>query len=164
MTPANPKVSRFPIVQFFMILVERSACIVNCSSPRREQRNHPHAAPMASPGTRGEINMSRRIGANSERPKQDGLPAEWVNTNRVVLLLANERDPRKTQIRYDRNGRRGTAMKGENVTFSNLHLTVRSGNDIHNCNNSCNTKGDGTSDQVPATQCAVSGIGLFRMR
>jgi hypothetical protein len=82
--------------------------------------------------------MSRRIGTSPERVKQYGLPAEGMNANWLVLLCANVRDPRKTQIRYDRNGRRETAMGGENVTFSNLHLRTRSGNDIHNCDNFCN--------------------------
>jgi hypothetical protein len=78
------------------------------------------------------------MGANPERLKQYGLPAEGMNTNRPVLLCANVRDPRKTQIRYDWNGHREMAMKGEDVTFLNLHLTARSGNDIQNCDNFCN--------------------------
>jgi hypothetical protein len=66
--------------------------------------------------------MSERIGTNPERLKQYGLPAEWMNANRLVILCANVRDPRKTQIRYERNGRRETALKGENVTFLKFAL------------------------------------------
>jgi hypothetical protein len=53
-----------------------------------------------------------------------------MNTNRLVLLIPNVRDPGKNQMRYDR---RETAMKGETVTFSNLHSLEPSSNDIHNC-------------------------------
>jgi len=87
------------------------------------------------PGARWEIIISRRIGANPERLEQYGLPAGGINPNRLVLLCANVRDPRKTQIRYDWNGHREMAIKGEDVTFLNLHLTARSGNDIQNCDN-----------------------------
>jgi len=62
------------------------------------------------PGVGGEIIMSRRIGANPERLKKYGLPADGMKVNRLVLLFANVRDLRKTQIRY-RNGGREMVMK-----------------------------------------------------
>jgi hypothetical protein len=62
--------------------------------------------------------ISRRIGANPERPKQYGSPAGGTTADWLVPLFASERDPRKTQVKYDQNGRHGMAMKRENVTFS----------------------------------------------
>jgi hypothetical protein len=86
---------------------------------------------MGSPlGAPGGIMMSRRIGTNPGRLMQYGLPVEEMKANRIVLLFANVRDPRKTQIRHDWDGHREMAMKGEDVTFLNLHLRARSGNDI----------------------------------
>ena len=73
-------------------------------------------------GARGEIMTSRRIGANSERPKQYGLPAGGTNADWLVPLFANVRDPRKTEMRCDRNGRDGMAMKRANVTFAEFAL------------------------------------------
>jgi hypothetical protein len=67
---------------------------------------------MGSPlGAPGGIMMSRRIGTNPGRLMQYGLPVEEMKANRIVLLFANVRDPRKTQIRYNRNCGREMAKK-----------------------------------------------------